>query len=291
MSMRAPLLGAMVMLAWLATASCVTAQISLPVKSYETLNVQIQSLRDNITLFRGDPQHLLLMEVRPNRFRPRVDYIDQADATLRIRDLYVFDHPDFTSQTPAERDEDKSVDPPLEETWEIRLSPVGPTDFSLQCERGESTLDFSDFEVRSVQLRADETKLDVEFASQNPIGLDRFAARVIAGSLHFQHMINARAKEISLDVPKSECHLEITGKEFEGESAITVLGMPAKMQLLVSRKVGVRVTGPAATIARFEDSHMKHTGEEWVSQGYAESKCRVHLTFGSEVAELGVDWE
>jgi hypothetical protein len=114
---------------------------------------------------------------------------------------------------------------------------------------------------------------------------------VIAGSLEFQHMINARAKEISLDLPDADCRLEITGKEFEGESAINVLGTPANMQLLVSRKVGIKVTGPAATIANFEDSHMSHTGEEWVSQGYAEAKCRIHLTFGSEIPKLGVEWE
>ena len=287
--MRALSFGAMVMLAVLAAASPVTAQIKLPVYSYETLSVQVQSLRDNITLFRGDPQNLLFMEVRPGRFKPRVDYIDQADATLRIRDLYVFDHPDFSSQTPADRD--KAGDPPLEETWEIRLSPVGPTDFTLECERGESSFDFSDLEVRRVSMRAVETKVEVEFSSQNPIALERFAARVIAGSLQFQHVINARAKEISLDAPDADIHLEITGKEFEGESAINLLGVPSKLQLLVSRKVGLRVTGPAATIARFEASHMTLTGEEWVSQGFAEAKCRVHLTIGSEVPGLGVEWE
>jgi len=290
MSMRFISFGAMVLLASLATASRVVAQISLPVKSYETLSVEIQSLRDNISLFRGDPQNLLIMEVRPNRFKPQVDYFHDAHATLKIRDLYAIDHPDFTSQMPAERDK-AGGDPPLEETWEIRLSPVGPTDFALVCERGESAFDFSDFEVRRVSMRAVETKVEVEFSSQNPIALERFAARVIAGSLQFQHILHAQAKEISLDLPDAECHLEITGKEFEGESEINVLGVPAKMQLLVSRKVGLRVTGPAATIAGFEAPHMSRTGEEWVSQGYAEAKCRIHLTFGSEVPKLGVEWE
>jgi hypothetical protein len=287
--MRAILPGAVLLVASLATASHVAAQISLPVTSHETLSVEIESLRDDITLFRGDPQNLLRMEVRPNRFRPRVDYIDQADATLRIRDLYAVDHPDFTSQKPADRDQ--KGDPPLSETWEIRLSPAGPTDFALQFERGESTFDFSDFEVRRVTMRGDESRVDVEFSSPNPIALERFAARVIAGSLRFQHMMNARAKEISLDLPDSDCVLEITGKEFEGESAINVLGVPAKLQMLVSTEVGLRVTGPAATIAGFEASHMSHSGEEWVSKDYAAAKCRIHLTFGSEIAKIDVEWE
>lgn len=287
--MRIIRFGTAAVLATLAMASRVTAQITLPVKTYETLNVDVQSLRDDITLFRGDPQHLLLMDVRPNRFRPQVDYFDATDATLRIRDLYAVDHPDFGSQSPADRD--KSGDPPLEEKWEIRLSPVGPTHFTLRCERGKSALDFTDFEVRRVELRGDESKLEVEFASQNPIELERFAGRVIAGSLDFRHLINARAKEISLDLPDSECRLEITGKPFDGESGINCLGVPAKMQVLVSRKVGLRVTGPAATLAHFESLHLHRSGEEWTTEGYEKAKCRVHLTFGSEIPQLEARWE
>jgi hypothetical protein len=289
LTMRAVSFVAMAVMATLCAASRVAAQIALPVKSYQSLNVQIESLRDNITLYRGDPQHLLLMDVRPNRFRPRVDYFDQSDAGLRIRDQYVVDHPDYDSQTPADRD--KSGDAPLEETWEMRLSPVAPTDFAVRCERGESSLDFTDFEVRKVQLRADETKLSVEFDGQNSIECERFAARVIAGSLEFKHMINVRAKEISLDLPNSACRLEIAGKEFEGESSINVLSVPATLQVLVSKKVGLRVTGPAATIAHFKDAHMGQSGDDWVSQGYDSAKCKVHLTFGSEIPKLAVKWE
>src|SRR5262245_53188020 len=100
-----------------------------------------------------------------------------------------------------------------------------------------------------------------------------------------------RGPRISLAVADSECHLDITGKEFEGESAINFLGVPADMQLRVSRKVGMRVTGPAATIAHFEAPHMSRSGEELVSQDYAAAKCRIHVTFGSEVPKLVVDWE
>lgn len=276
-------------LAMLLAISPAAAQIALPIKTYETLDVQIESLRDDITLFHGDPQNLLLMEIRPNRFRPRVEYFDRTDANLRIRDLYAVDHPDFASQPPESRD--KGGDPPLAETWEIRLSPVGPTSFSLLCERGKAELDLSDMEVQSVSMRATETQVDVEFTDPNPIVLDRFAARVIAGSLRFDHVLNARAKEISLDVPDTVCELSIVGKEFEGESGINILGTPAEVRLLVSRKVGLRVTGPAATIARFQGSHMSPSGSDWVSEGYDQAKCRTHLTFGSEVAKLHVEWD
>lgn len=287
--MRVLSLGVIAGLTTLATASCATAQITVPARPYKTLKVELESLRDDITLYQGDPQQLLLMDVRPNRFRPRIDYYDQTNATLRIRDLYAVDHPDFGSKTPAERD--KAGDPPLEEMWEIRLTPVQPTHFALQCERGKASFDFSNILVQRVELRADETQVDVEFSDPNPTDLERFAARVIAGSLQFRHMINARAKEITLDLPNSECHLEITGKEFEGESKITCLGMPSQMQLLVSRKVGLLVTGPAATIARFAAPHMSRSGEDWVSNDYAKAKCRIQLALGSEIPKLDVQWE
>jgi hypothetical protein len=277
------------MLLLLASVSHVAAQISLPNKAYEALSLEVRSLRDNITLYRGDPQQLLLMNVRPDRFRPRVDYVNQADALVRIRDLYVFDHPDFDTKSPEERD--KEDNGPVPETWEIRLCPSAPTSFSMQCERGESTFDFTDFEVRKVDISANETKLKVEFSSQNSIELESFNAHVPGGSLQFDHMLNARAKEITLYVPDSACLLEVTGKEFEGDSAINLQGVPTEVQLLVSRKVGLRVTGPAATTAHFRAPHMTHNGEDWVSQNYEAAKCRVRITFGSEVPKLKVGWK
>ena len=270
-------------------ASQVAAQISIPTKAHETLSFELQSLRDNITLFRGDPQLLLSMNVRPDRFRPRVEYTSQAQAVLRIRDLYISDHPQFSDLTAAERDEEE--DAPYTEEWEIRLSPAGPTDFSMFCERGEGTFDFTDLEVRSVDLRAEGTKVDVDFSSQNPIELESFVARVPTGSFQFHHMINARAKEIRLHLPGSTCQFEVTGKQFEGESMAYFEGVPAEMQMLVSRKVGLRVTGPAATIARFEAPHMTREGEDLVSQGYAAAKCHIRLTFAAEIPKLNVEWQ
>lgn len=272
-----------------ASASRGFAQISLPSKAHETLSFEIVSLRDNITLYQGDPQQLLHMNVRPDRFRPRVEYTSQAAAILRIRDLYIFDHPDYASMTPAERDEEEHG--PFPEEWEIRLYPSGPTSFAMQCERGEAALDFTDFEVQRVDLRADETKVDVEFNGQNSILLESFAAHVPAGSLRFHHVLHARAKEITLSVPNSVCLFEITGEPFDGESAVSFQGVPSKLELLVSRKVGVRVTGPAATTAHFEAPHMARDGEDLVSQGYESAKCRIRLTFFEAIPELVVDWD
>lgn len=84
---------------------------------------------------------------------------------------------------------------------------------------------------------------------------------------------------------------EITGKEFEGESTINCEGVPAEMHVLVARKVGVRITGPASTIALFEAPHMGRDGEDLVSKGYATATCRIQVTFATEIPNLNVEWE
>jgi hypothetical protein len=288
MSTRAHTTAAIATFLMLASASQVAAQITIPTRAHETLSLELKSLRDNITLYKGDPQQLLLMSVNPDRFRPRVEYTSNANALLQIRDLYLFENPKYSTLPPEERDKEEG---PVAEEWEIRLCPSGPTDFSLECERGESTLDFTDFEVRSVYIQADRTKVDVEFARQNPIVLESFTAHVPAGSFQFRKMLHARAKAMTLFVSDAACQFEITGKEFDGESTINFEGVPAEMQLAVSRKIGVRVTAPAATAARFAAPHVTQTGEDWVSQGYETATCRIRLTFAEEIPSLKVVWK
>ncbi len=272
----------------LALATQGAAQITLPTRPHETLSLELESLRDDITLYKGDPQHLLLMSVNPDRFRPRVEYSGAARALLRIRDLYLFENPKYSSLTPEEREK---AEGPIPEEWEIRLCPSGPTSFTLQCDRGKGTFDFSEFQVQSVHIEANRTKVEVEFASQNPIVLESFFASVPAGSLRFQHLLNARAKQVTLDVPGAVCQLEVVGAESEGESVINLQSVPSEMKVVVSRKVGVRVTGPPATAAHFAAPHMAQAGEDWTSQGYEAAKCRVRFTFAEDVPKLEVAWK
>lgn len=272
----------------LALANQGAAQITLPTRPHETLSLELESLRDDITLYKGDPQQLLLMSVNPDRFRPRVEYSGGARALLLIRDLYLFEDPKYSSLTPEERDK---AEGPIPEEWEIRLCPAGPTSFTLNCEQGKGAFDFSEFQVQSVHIEARRTQVEVEFASQNPIVLESFFASVPAGSLRFQHLLNARAKQITLDVPGAACQLEVVGKEVDGESVINIQGVPTEMKLVVSRKVGVRVTAPAATAARFAAPHMAQAGQDWTSQDYEAAKSRVRFTFAEEVPKLEVAWK
>jgi hypothetical protein len=271
------------------SASQSAAQIMVPTQAFENLSVVLESLRDDVILYMGDPQQLLLMKVRPDRFRPRVQYESQTNAVLLIRDLYVANKPQALSMTAAERDQEKDL--PISEVWEVRLFPSGPTKFALQFERGKSVLDFTDFEVQAVNLKTDETELEVDFSRQNPIVMESFGIRAPGGSIVFQHMINARAKEMAIYIPDTVCDFEVAGKEFEGESSISFHGVPAEMRLAVTRKVGVRITAPAATLARFKAGHMTQSGDDLVSQNYEAAKCRIRLTFAEEIPRLAVAWK
>jgi hypothetical protein len=263
-------------------------EIVVPTKQHDTLDLELQSRHDNITMYFGDPQQLLLMDVRPRGITPRVEYAGQAEAILRIRDADLLQGPSSGSEAPS--GEPKSQDA-VGQTWEIRLCPSGPITFVLQLEGGESTFDLTDFQVQKVNIEAPGTTLDVDFSRQNSIELQSFNAIVSEGSFQFHKMLNARAREIVLNVPKSACRFEVTGKQFEGESAINFQGVPAGMKLVVSRKVGLRVGGPAATTARFQAANMSQAGEVWVSKDYDKAKCRVQLTFAEDVPALQLSWE
>ncbi len=257
--------------------------IAIPNQQYESLSFLLQSLGDNITLYMGDPQQLLLMKVRPDRFRPRVEFTPQAQAVLRVHDL------DLDEKPAAGAAEGKGT--MTNQTLEIRLCPTAPTSFAVQCDQGTSSLDFTDMMVRSVDIQAKGTQLQVSFSRPNEVEMDKFVVRVPDGSFQFSGMLNARAKEMAFLITKSACELELTGKEFEGESAVTILGVPSSLRWTVSRKVGVRVGGPAATIASFKAPHMNQDGDTWVSRDFDKAKCRVKLTFSDEIPGLAVGWK
>ena len=274
--------GASIVLAAVAAAN---AQIVLPTRQHDTLNVELRSLRDDVTLYMGDPQELLLMDVDPKlTILPRVTYSGAANATLLIHDQQ-------WSEARATGSGASNVKDAYGQRWEVRLSPSGPTTFSVQCTQGKSSFDFTDFQVQKIDLAADGSTLDVGFKSQNSMVLESCSIRADGGSLRFHGLINAHAKEIALFVPGAECEIELTGKAFDGESAITLQGLPKSLQLVVSRKVGVRISGPAATTAQFAAAHMVQDGDVLVSRDYDKAKCRMLLTIAEEIPKLTVKWD
>lgn len=264
------------------------SQIVMPSQLHETLDVELYSLRDEVTLYKGDPQELLRLRYRPDDVEPRVEYASQEHAVLRIRDSYLFQEnlPDLSTM-PEER---RKKYQPDSQTWEVRISPAGPTKFSLRCEEGEGKFDFTDFQVQDVNIKGEESKFNIEFVRPNPIVLENFLARVSKGSLQFRGLLDARAKEVAFFVPGSTCRVEIKGHEFEGESKVIVQGPPSRLHLVISRKIGLRVIGPAAMLQRFQAKHMSQKGEEWVSQNYDKAPCRVQLTIAEEIPAFEVVW-
>jgi hypothetical protein len=108
------------------------------------------------------------MDVNPKlTTTPRVNYSGQANAVLQILDQELGE----SRATPSEVAEGKDS-APYGQRWEVRISPSGPTSFSLQCDRGESAFDFTDFQVRKIDLAANRSILDVGFRAQNPIVLE-----------------------------------------------------------------------------------------------------------------------
>jgi len=264
------------------------SQIVMPSQLHETLDVELYSLRDEVTLYKGDPQELLRLRYRPDDVEPRVEYTSQEHAVLRIRDSYLFQEklPDLSTMPEDQRKKYR----PDSQTWEVRISPAGPTKFSLRCEEGEGKFDFTDFQVREVNIQGEESRFDVEFVRPNPIVLENFITRVSKGSLMFRGFLDARAKEVALFVPGSNCRVEIKGHAFDGESKVIVQGPPSRLHLVISRKIGLRVIGPAAMLERFQSKHMVQRGEELVSQSYDEARCRVQLTIAEEFPAFEVVW-
>jgi hypothetical protein len=272
----------------LATATGAGAQILLPSRPHDTLDFELKSLRDDVTLYMGDPQELLLMNVRPRlTSEPRVTYSGQANAVLQITDQDLIDARG-TKSAPSESDDKK--DSPYGQKWEVRLSPSGPTSFVLQFDGGESSVDLTDFQVSRVDVSANGTILDVGFRSQNSMVLDNCTIHTDGGSLKFHGLVNAQAKEIALFVPRTECQLEVTGKEWAGESAITLQGVPASLQLTLSKKLGVRVSGPAGTLGHFAGERMVQDADGLVSKDFDKAKCHVRLTIAEEISHIAVKW-
>jgi len=261
------------------------AQIMLPTRQHDTLDFELKSLRDDVTLYMGDPQELLLMDVDPKLTTlPRATYSGQANAVLQIIDQ------EWSARKASGEAGGKAKDAPYGQTWEVRLSPSGPTNFSLQCDQGKNTFDFSDFQVQKIDLSTDGATLDVGFKRQNPIVMESCNIRAEDGSLRFHGVINAQAKQVALYVPGAECQIELTGKAFEGSSEITLQGPPKSLDLVVSRKVGLKISGPAATTAKFAADHMVQQGDVWASRDYDLAKCRIHLTFAEEIPKLTLKW-
>lgn len=272
----------------------VRAQIVIPNQQHEWLTFELHSVRDDVVLYIGDPQDFFRM-YWSGALPPRLDFTNPARvATIRIRDLSLFEEPPPLELTYIDGEEDYEEPRsriPDAQSWDMRLSPAAPAKFVLVCEEGKGVFDFTDMEVREVYLYGDSTEVRVEFSRPNLVELERCKLTAEGGKLEFREVLNARPKSVTIQTARTECDIQITGEPFDGQAEIFFEGVPKSMRIVVSRNVGLRLDGPAATISRFDADHMERRGQSLFTMDYEAQRCRLRLHFAEHIPGMQVSWE
>lgn len=261
----------------------------------ESLTFELHSVNDEVLLYAGGPRELMLLDVRPHGVPPRVDISPGRRPTLRVRDQSIYDGPALDEQVYLDDeayDQDAPEEPvPDSQSWETILTAMVPTDFFLDIEKGEGHFDFTDMFVRNLRIRAHFARTVLEFSEQNDGELERLQLIAEDGEVEFRDVLNAQPKKVTIQTNKSECDIQITGKPFVGAAEIYFIGTTKRMRFVVSRQIGVRIEGPAATVARFDAEHMERRGSALYTQRYDDEACTVLLHFANNVENLDVDWD
>ncbi|UCE02388.1 MAG: hypothetical protein JSW67_14280 [Candidatus Latescibacterota bacterium] len=285
---------ALLFAAFLASVDRAEAQIVIPNHMHDALSFEMHSVRDEVTVYVGDAPELLRLEARPLGVPPRVDFHAGRKATLRVRDLTLFDEipePDPVYLDGDEYFDDPNAPVPEAQRWEVRLSPSGPTRFLLYTEEGKGTFDLTDLPVEEMHIVGDSAEVRVDFSRPNLVDLRRCQITVTGGSLEFRDLLHAKPKSITVQCIRSECDIQVTGKRFTGEVELYVEGAAKKVEMTLSRKVGVRVEGPATLVARFDAKHMRRQGKSLTSEGYSENPCKVLVHVSESIRKLDVRWD
>ena len=161
----------------------------------------------------------------------------------------------------------------------------------LHVEDGKGVFDFTDLEVKDVYLQGDSSRIEVQFERPNIIPLERMKITMSGGELDFTGVLNARAKSVTMQIPRTKVRIDLTGKPFEGTSEIFFEETPKSLEITVSRKVGVRISGLVENVVRFNHKDMRRDGNSLVSANYANNKCKVQLHFTQPIPNLEVDWD
>lgn len=272
----------------------VWGQLQIPNQQTQTLVVDIASVKDKVIMYVGDPAFFLELSIRPGTVMPRTEFVNPAQsAVLRIRDQTLFDDapPPEEVYIDGELVEDEYQPPrPASQSWEIKISPASPGKYVLRAIEGQATYDFTDMPVREAYIEGDSTKLQVEFTRPNLIELERLKITSTGGTLRFIEFLNARAMLATFTTTRTDCEIEITGKPYRGEPEVHFEGMPKKMKLIISKKIGLRLVGPAGIIGRFDRKDMELDGLNMVTKDFSEKECRMTLFFAQRIPEIKVEW-
>jgi hypothetical protein len=260
----------------------------------ESLTFELHAVNDEVLLYAGGPRELMLLDVRPSGVPPRVDISPGLHPTLRVRDLSIYDvaRDEEVYLDDEAYEQDAPEEPvPESQSWETILTALVPTDFYLDIEKGEGHFDFTDMFVRNLRISSHFARTVLEFSKQNVGELERLQLIAEEGEVDFRDVLNAHPKSVTIQTHESECDIRITGKPFAGAAEIYLTGTPRRMRFVVSRQIGVRIEGPAATVARFDAKHMERRGLALYSRGYDDQTCTVLLHFAENVKDLDVEWD
>lgn len=271
------------------------AKVLIPDQQHDKMTVELHSIGDEVLFYIGDPQAFLALTARPGSIPPHVDFTNSGRSVM----LRILDQTLLEDLNPAEQEyldgdignERWNEIVPEEQRWDVRLSPASPGTFLLHVENGAGTFDFTDMEIKDVYLLGDSSRIEVQFDRPNLIPLERFTITMTGGELKFSGMLNARAKSVTLQIPRTQCEIELLGKPFEGTSEIFFENVPKSLRITLSRKVGVRISGLAENVVRFDRKGMLRDGRSLLTANYADNKCKIQLHFSEAIPNMEVDWD
>jgi membrane associated rhomboid family serine protease len=270
--------------------------VLIPDQQHDQLRVELHTIADDVLFFIGDPQAFLSLRARPGSIAPRVDFTNTGrSAVLRILDQTLFEdvnppEPQYVDGDPW-MEEERAEPIPESQDIEIKLFPASAGTYVLHVEQGSAVFDFTDLPIEHVDLLGDSTRIEVAFDRPNLVTCERFRLTMVGGEMEFRNLLNARASSITLQLPRTEARVEITGKEFDGTSEVWFEGTPRSLEVVVSKKVGVRVSGLAEPVTHFARKGMRRDELSLVSENYDQETCKVHLHFSRPVPHLDVDWD
>ena len=270
------------------------AQYVIPYKTLQSLRVELHSLRDDVTLYIGNPQQLLELKTHPEDVYPHIELGPGQYPTLRIRDQVLLDVPappdsEFADEEPLPAATTGAM--PEAHRWEVLLSPPAPTEFLLRCERGSGNFDFSDLPVKEVQLIGVSAALTVDWHRRNLVPLERCRLVADGGSLEVRALLNGLPRVVTVQCPLADVDFQVTGKPFDGTLEIFFEGAAAAMRLLLSDKIGVQVTGPPPLLQQLVGERLQPRDASVATSHYDDSKCKVRLFIADAPRSLEIAWE
>jgi hypothetical protein len=274
------------------------AQAVVPHQMHRTATFELHSILDDVQLYEGDPQFLFRIDVRPeNSLLPKIDFSNNNQVVvLRVHDLAAFEPAVLDSARLADNlalgiEEDVTPRSAVSQGWKIELAPAAPTDFILRCEGGKSVFDFTDLPVEAVHLLADTAVVRVEFNRPNPAVLERFKLTARVCKVDIRGFANSRSRSTTLQLFESNCEVDLGGKLVPGDTEIFFEGAPTQLRVVIPRRAGVRVEGPAATVGQFDRDGMAVVGNGLQDGDFGTRPSRLHLYFSQPVSKLDVRWK